>query len=242
MCCRCALPDMKALTKALAHARNRCQEEFKPLFNVPPTAQVPIVKRAEDGGLDLLGARWGLIPGWWKQDQPPPATFNARSEDAADKPTWRDSLRSMRGLMPVRGWYEWNENMPVLDGSGKSVKQPFFIFCPEEPVIAFAALWSLWARPGTAPVLSCALLTKPAAPDIAFIHPRMPVVLKPDRYAAWLDPDTPPGEVQQLIANAREDLASHPVSTRVNSVRHDSPELMEKIQLHATGEFEFGDY
>ncbi len=71
-----------------------------------PTTRVPMVFRADDTLLELNAARWGLIPHWWKKDAPPSLTFNARSEEAAEKPTWRHSMRKSRCLMPARGWYE----------------------------------------------------------------------------------------------------------------------------------------
>ncbi|MDP2346344.1 MAG: SOS response-associated peptidase family protein, partial [Gammaproteobacteria bacterium] len=85
---------------------------------------------------------------------------NARSEEAAGKPTWRQSMRSMRCLMPARGWYEWCESEPVRSESGRTVRQPYFICDPAQEVIAFAGLWSVWERPGASPIISCALLSR----------------------------------------------------------------------------------
>jgi len=238
MCGRFVLPTKEAICKRLACTCGDGVADFTPLFNVPPTSQVPIVIKGEDGGLKLSIARWGLIPTWWQKPEPPGMTFNARSEEAATKPTWRDSLRSRRCLMPARGWFEWNPNQAVLNKAGKEVKQPYFIFCPEEPVITFAGMWSLWERPESAPVLSCALLSKTAAPSIASIHHRMPVVLSPEQQTAWLDAAATANDVQQLIAHAREDLTGHPVSTRVNSVKNDSPDLLEPVKVHTLDLFQ----
>lgn len=113
---------------------------IKAAFNVAPTTQVPILVQAHDGAIELIGARWGLIPAWWKDDKAPAMTFNARSEEAARKPTWRQSMRSVRCLMPARGWYEWNEKEEVRSESGRTVRQPYFICDPAQEVIAFAGL------------------------------------------------------------------------------------------------------
>lgn len=67
--------------------RENWRFELKPAFNVAPTATVPIVVRAAEGAIELRGARWGLIPPWWKKSAPPSLSFNARAEDAAQKPT-----------------------------------------------------------------------------------------------------------------------------------------------------------
>jgi putative SOS response-associated peptidase YedK len=239
MCGRYVLPDEESVAESWQIACGRCRGWFKPLYNVAPTAQVPVIVQTKDNGLELLGARWGLIPGWWQKDVPPARTFNARSEDAAHKPVWRESLRSARCLMPARGWYEWNENQPAQGKAGRKVKQPFFICCPGAKVIAFAGLWSVWERPGSEAVVSCALLTKPAAPSLAGIHHRMPVVLRPEQQAPWLDTATAADAIQAIIAAAREDLEGFPVSTQVNDVQNDFPELLEKVRVHAMDSLNF---
>jgi putative SOS response-associated peptidase YedK len=205
---------------------------IKPVFNLAPTTRVPILVRAEDGALELIGARWGLIPHWWKRVSPPSLTFNARSEEARQKPTWRQGLRSQRCLMPARGWYEWNENEQVRSESGKVVNQPYFLFSPNSQVMAFAGLWAVWQSP-SGPVVSCALLSKEAAPSIAAIHHRMPVVLSPEQYDTWLSPGASESDIDSVIANAREDLEGYRVSTRVNNARNDFPELLEHVEAHS---------
>lgn len=230
MCGRFVLADEDSLGEYWTINRNFCRGWFKPRFNVPPTSQVPILIRAADGARELRPARWGLIPRWWQKDTPPTMTFNARSEDAARKPTWRDSFRSQRCLLPARGWYEWNVAEKVPGKSGHAVKQPYFLFCTTDKIIAFAGLWSVWEQPGADPVISCGILTRAAAPGIAFLHPRMPVVLKPGNQDAWLDSATPAADLPGLLADSREDFAAYPVSTRVNNIRNDDLGLMEKSE------------
>ena len=237
MCGRYAMPDDEAIGKYWAISCRLWLSTIHPRFNVAPTAQVPILVRNTAGALEPKLARWGLIPPWWDKDKPPATTFNARSEDAAHKPTWRESLKSSRCLMPALGWYEWNPNEPAPDASGREGKQPYFLFCPENPVIAFAGIRSIWERPGAAPVLSCAVLSRKAAPGIASIHPRMPAVLKPENFLRWLDPATSPEAVQAILADARQDLEAHPVGARVGDARNDGPELMEKVRPPRIGLF-----
>lgn len=232
MCGRYVMPDDDAIGEYWAISCRIWLATVMPRFNVAPTAQVPIVVRGRSGALEPRVARWGLIPGWWNKETPPAMTFNARAEDAARKPVWRESLRAARCLMPARGWYEWNANEPVRGAAGRQGGQPYFLHCPGAKVIAFAGLWSVWERPGSARVVSCALLTRKAAPGIASIHPRMPVVLKPEHEAAWLDPATPADGVQALIAGARADVEAYPVGLRVNNTRNDDPELMEKARTY----------
>jgi putative SOS response-associated peptidase YedK len=228
MCGRYVSPATAEMERAWHIGRSNWKLTSGRRFNVAPTTQVPVIVKAPDGVLELNSARWGLIPHWWKKDALPSLTFNARSEEAAQKPTWRDSLRTRRCLMPAAGWYEWNEQEQVRSESGRIVNQPYFIHSPGSEVIAFAAIWSVWERPGAQPVVSCALLSREAVPSIAAIHHRMPVVLRPDQYAAWLSADATATDVQYLIINARDDFAGYPVSTRVNNARHDGPELLRR--------------
>ena len=185
MCGRYVTPDQEAIVERWPKVRCDCGGDWKPSFNVAPSALVPILVRAQDGVLELQIARWGLIPPWWSKEQPPSLTFNARAEEAATKPTWRDGLRTARGLMPARGWYEWHRNRTALDAAGREVRQSYFFRCPTEPVITFAAIWSRWKRPETDPILSCALLSRMAAPDISS-SPTRPIRLTsaPRRRAA----------------------------------------------------------
>ena len=97
-------------------------------------------------------------------------------------------------------------------------------------LIVFAGLWAVWTGHDGTQVLSCALLSKAAAPGIVHIHDRMPVVLKPEHFDAWLDPNTPGPDVQEIIADSRNDFDSYPVSTRVNNTRNDFPELLVPLK------------
>jgi putative SOS response-associated peptidase YedK len=103
----------------------------------------------------------------------------------------RRNLRSMRCLLPVRGWDEWNENeQQARNEAGRKVKQPNFISATDSEVIVFAGLWAFWKEQDGTEVLSCVLLSKSASPSIDLIHDRMPVVLKPEHFGAWVDPNT----------------------------------------------------
>jgi putative SOS response-associated peptidase YedK len=183
-------------------------------FNVAPTSIVPIIERAADGGYDLAAARWGLVPHWWNREKLPSATFNARSEEVASKPMWRDSYRHRRCLMPALGWYEWQAREPQPGSTPRRApKQPFYVRSDATPVVAFAGLTAVWrAAEGDSWLVSCALLTRPAAPVLGHIHDRMPVVLPPAGFAAWLAPDTSIAELDELLRTAREDFTAQPVS------------------------------
>lgn len=177
MCGRFSLPDEAAVAHILKIDRWNWHWP-EPRYNVAPTTRVPIILRADDALLELNGARWGLIPHWWKKEAPPSLTFNARSEEAAEKPTWRHSMRKLRCLMPARGWYEWNEKELVRSDSGRQVKQPYYISAPNAEAIAFAGLWAVWTEQDGNQVISacgcrrtCRTLGSIAAKS--FRHPSM---------------------------------------------------------------------
>lgn len=230
MCGRYVSPEEAAIERYWHIGAGDSNRWIRRSFNVAPTATVPILRNDEDGAVEVIPARWGLIPGWWKDLRPPRLTFNARSEEAGVKPMWRHSYSSMRCLMPAEGWYEWNENQPADDSGGHKAKQPYYIRSPSDAVIAFAALWSGWHGPEGQSLVSCALLTKEAAPSIREIHPRMPVVLAPEHFAAWLSASTTKEEVAALVDNARQDFMGYPVSTQVNNAGNDFPELVQELQ------------
>ncbi|MDX1492159.1 MAG: SOS response-associated peptidase [Pseudohongiellaceae bacterium] len=229
MCGRYVPPDEAALERFWQVDRRNWEGWVQPLFNIAPTSRVPIIIQDDDGCYESRGARWGLIPHWWKKDTPPALTFNARSEEAAQKPTWRSSLKSQRCLMPARGWYEWNEKEKLRNTNGRLVKQPYFFYSEASPVIAFAGLWAIKSDEGSADIVSCALLSKEAAATVSHLHHRMPVVLREEDFAAWLDPETSEEEVESIIARAREDFVAYRVSTDVNNTRNDYPELLDKV-------------
>lgn len=231
MCGRYVSPDDAAIERYFAIDR-RSPNPLVRRFNVGPTALVPIIRTTREGQRELCVARWGLVPSWWKRAELPRLTFNARSEEAASKPMWRQAYRQSRCLIPAEGWYEWRQTELVDRESGavRKAKQPYFIHRDDEPVFAFAGLVSWWQGPEAEPLVSCALLTKAAAPALEYIHPRMPVVLRPDERNCWLDPTLSASAVGEVVSQAQDGFQSHPVSTRVNNTRNESADVIAPIE------------
>jgi putative SOS response-associated peptidase YedK len=230
MCGRYVSPDGVALERRFKIASGD-SNRFVQRFNVAPTTIVPVICQHEHGGLALSGARWGLIPHWWKQPKLPTFSFNARSEEAVSKPMWRDAYRRSRCLIPAAGWYEWHEG-EIVDGTGevRAFKRPHFVYDPIDSIVAFAGLMSWWTNPDGERMLTCALLSKAAAPSIASVHDRMPVVLGPEYYEEWTNVgQTNAASVERMIAAAQTEFEHYPVSSRVNNARNDSPELAKRI-------------
>ena len=182
---------------------------LEPRPKLAPTDLVPIVVREPGGALRLIRARWGFIPQWWRRPEPPTLCFNARSEEAAAKPMWRDALRRGRCLIPATAWTEW-QKAPKL-------KIPHRLVPGTGQGFVFAGLWSLWrARPDAEPMASCAILTTAASSGVAHVHERMPVVLAPEGWMDWLDPGrTDSAEALALLArHGVGGIAATPIERR----------------------------
>jgi len=232
MCGRYVSPDTAAIERAW-HIGRTNSNPFRRRFNVLPTTNTPILRgNPATRALELVEARWGLIPHWWKQAKPPQHCFNARSEEAAGKPMWRHSYRHARCLIPAAGWYEWQavERADPRTGEIRISKQPHFIYRHDKKLICFAGVMAMNTPEGKDPLLTCALLTRDAAPSVAMIHDRMPVVLPGALFDSWLDPDLQKSEdVAAVVARAQVDFAHHPVSIKLNTAKNDDPSLIDPL-------------
>lgn len=229
MCGRYVSPETAAIERQWHIGRGN-SNPFRRRFNVLPTTNILILWRAADADeLELAQARWGFVPFWWKGAKPPAHCINARCEDAAKKPMWRDAYRKSRCLIPAEGWYEWTvaEKTDPATGEIKTYRQPHFIYRADGQLICFAGLMSSWVPKGAPPLLTCAIMTKPAAASIADVHDRMPVVMPETTFDAWLDPaPQAPEAVADLIASAQSEFAHYAVSTRLNTAKDDAEDLL----------------
>ncbi|GAB88555.1 SOS response-associated peptidase [Gordonia rhizosphera] len=209
-------------------------------YNVAPTTTVmTVVKRHDpddpddDPALRIRAMRWGLVPAWAKEVGKGPLLFNARAETAAQKSSFRTSVKSRRCLVPMDGWYEWKKGPP--DSKGKPTKVPFFMSPHDGTRLFMAGLWSVW-RPKDAPrdappLLSCSILTTDAVGHLRDVHDRMPLIMPFDSWDAWLDPDhvapadlfAPPTDAIADAIDIRE------VAPLVNRVANNGPELLEPV-------------
>lgn len=199
-----------------------------PRYNVAPTQPVAAVKlagRTPKPAFTLF--RWGLIPSWAKDPAIGSRMINARAETVAEKPAFRAPFRRRRCLIPADGFYEW-EKLP--DGR----KQPWRITLEGDVPFAFAGLWDDWLGADGSEVESCTIVTTNAAPSIAKIHHRMPVILDPADYGMWLRGT--PDEAQTLLQPYRGAINACRVSTRVNSVRNDDEAILEPVEAPANAE------
>ena len=220
MCGRYVSPEQAEIER-FWHIGRHNNNPFGRRFNVAPTSIIPILRLDRSTGeIELVNARWGLIPAWWKEPKPPRTTHNARSEDAATKAMWKGPLAKSRCLVPAVGWYEWKqlERTDPATGEIKQVKQPHFFHLPDAQLFAFAGVMAMWkAANDDKWQASCAILTRDAFGPAAEIHDRMPVLLSKDTEAAWLDQKiTDPAQAMAVaFENAVTEVEHHAVSSRL---------------------------
>lgn len=215
-----------------------------PSYNLAPTQNVPILvdrafERDEHG--NPLGelqrefhiARWGLVPRWSKGPGDMAPLFNARIETLFEKPSFKESVLRRRCLIPASGYFEWQ-----VSASGE--KRPVYINAGDEGMFAFAGIYEWWAdpsKPAGAPdrwLLSASIVTKAAAPELAHIHDRNPVLLSPDTLDEWLDPsaDATP-ELLAAVASVADEIASEAlffeVGPEVGKVGSNGPQLIRAV-------------
>lgn len=197
---------------------------LEPRFNLAPTQQAPVVRRGDDGARHLALLRWGLIPHWAKDMKIGARLINARAETAATAPAFRDSARRRRCLVVADGFFEWQKQ-------GKA-KQPFLIGRRDNRPMAFAGLWSAWTDPQGAQLETFTIITTAADAMMAAIHDRMPLILPPAAWPAWLDPS--PIDIAALEPADGDEMTAVPISTRVNSVKNDDAEVIVPLAEQPT--------
>ena len=205
-------------------------------YNVAPTQDVYGVVERADGVRRVEAFHWGLIPSWAKDRKIASRMINARSETLADKPAYRGLFAKKRCIVPMDGFYEWRPGSAdgPLNAKGKPLKQPVFIHRRDDEPLAVAGLWTAWKDPQDAEgrwLQSLTIVTGEANATMRPIHDRMPVIVPPERWASWLDPtnhDT--AALAELFAPTDDGtLTTQPVSTDVNNVRNNNPDLIAAV-------------
>ena len=185
---------------------------------VAPTQVVPAF-HIQDGAVRGRGMRWGLVPAWSKEISTKFATFNARSETVAEKPTFRSAWKkSQTCIVPALGYYEWT--------GPKGSKQPYFIHNRDGEPLVMAGLWDRWDGVDE-PLYSCTIITRPAEGPLKDLHPRMPVMVSRNQAEPWLEDGI---HRFNLISKMQhpEQLEFHPVSKAVNRSGNEGEHLIER--------------
>ena len=203
-----------------------------PRYNVAPTQPVAAVRLNAAGQREFTFFQWGLIPSWAKDPSIGSKMINARAETAAEKPAFRAAFKRRRCLLPMTGFYEWQQ------ANGR--KQPMYIHRVDnhrvdnhgksEGLLSLAGLWEVWQSADGGLLETCTILTTTPNALMEPIHNRMPVIVEPLDYNAWLAPDTPADELHHLLRPyAADQLHAHPVSTAVNRPQNDTADCIAPL-------------
>ncbi|MCY9666457.1 SOS response-associated peptidase [Paenibacillus alginolyticus] len=194
---------------------------YRPNYNVAPTQMLPVV--INDGNNNCLELmKWGLIPSWANDPKIAFKTINARAETVAEKPAFRTSIRRKRCIIPACSFYEWRKV-----GANK---QPMRITLKSEEIFSMAGVYDSWTDQEGKQVNSFSILTSEPNELMMDIHDRMPVILKPEHEALWLDRGAnEPEMIRHLMVPFLSDqMKAYPVSTRVGNVRNNDPDLIKE--------------
>lgn len=208
--------------------------ELEADYNMAPTKLAPVVIGRRSAELsdterpqrELLTARWGLVPSWAKDPSIGNRLINARSETIAEKPAFKKAFAKHRALVPADGYFEWYAGDAAVKGAKK---QPFYIVPKDGSVLAMAGLYEFWKNAVADEwVISYTIITTTAEDDLGHLHDRMPMFVEPDGFDSWLDPSpqSPEQLLELLVPAAPGRLDAFPVSTAVNNVRNNGPELI----------------
>ncbi len=196
---------------------------FGPSFNIAPQSTQPVVRvNADTGKPEFALMRWGLVPYWAKDAKIGYSTINARAEEAASKPLYREALKRRRCLIPADAFYEWQK------GNART-RRPFAFAMQNGGPYAFAGLWERWKPRDGEPLETFTILTTDPNELAERVHNRMPVILERSDYARWIEPGEPERPpVDLLRPYPAEKMRSWPVDERVGNVRNDDADLLKE--------------
>ena len=196
----------------------------QPRYNIAPSQVLPVITDREPRKLSFL--KWGLVPSWAKDKAIGNRMINARSETAAQKPSFRSAFKRRRCLIPADGYYEWMKR----DGA----KQPVYIRRADREIFAFAGLWENWKQPDGGWLQTFAILTRDASDAIRPIHHRMTVIVEPEDYALWLSGrELTKQEWLPIVAGGDAiPFKHHEVARDVNRPINDNPSVILPLESH----------
>jgi putative SOS response-associated peptidase YedK len=219
--------DTRRKKAMLASAGVQVDLAFVPRYNIAPTQEASIVALSENGRPEHKRARWGLLPVWTKSSTIPASLINARAETVATRPSFRQSYLKKRCLVLADGFYEWRKR--------SEGKQPIYIRMREGAPFAFGGLWEEWRGEERMVESFCIVTTRPNE-LCATVHDRMPLILREEDFAAWLDSGTNQRTVDALLRPfAAAEMESYPVSTAVINARNETAECVARVECPALG-------
>ena len=205
--------------------------KFPPRFNIAPTQPIPVVidephSRGMRRRFQLV--RWGFLPGFVKNPKDFPLLINARKETVADKASFRAALMRRRCIVIADGFYEWRKS-PVA--ARRAPKRPYLIRRVSGEPMGFAGLFETWCDPGGGEIDTACIVTTAASRLAALVHDRMPAILEPQDFSAWLDVDgvDAPKALKLLKPAPETALELVEIGTAVNSAANDEERLQAPV-------------
>jgi len=226
MCTRVTLAsDKKTIAEAFPGVE--LPDDIPPRYNIAPTDDLYAVTVTDEGTRRLVKLKWGLVPAWARDETVGRKLINARAETVSDKPSFRKPFRDTRCLVVVDGFYEW-----AAAPDGKT-RVPYRFTVEGGVPFALAGIFDNWKGEGGEvsgiELQTCAVITTASNSLVGSVHGRMPVIMSPEDYDAWLDPDM--HDKKELAGMLRpyppERMNCMPVSRKVNNPRNEGPELLE---------------
>jgi putative SOS response-associated peptidase YedK len=191
--------------------RGRLEFSSAARHNIAPAQQAPVLV-VEDGHLAAKEMTWGFRPAWSKVP-----LINAQQESLMQKPSFRDAFAQRRCLVPADGFYEWRHDGPR--------RTPIRFVLPDRTWFCFAGIWERNPRDAGGCYV---IITMEAGGVVRPVHARMPVLVRPEDYDAWLDPHPDAAMLEGVLRHARNDeLTAYAVGPAVNNIRNDGPECIE---------------
>lgn len=194
-------------------------EMYKPSYNSAPSQNLPVITNSEPGQLSFF--KWGLIPFWAKDPRIGNKLINTRAETITDKPAFKNALLKRRCLVPANGFYEWRQ----------SDKMPFRIYLKTADLFAMAGIWETWKDAEGRPINSFSIITTTPNSLMEKLHNRMPVILPPEKEAAWLQENNVDFLKVLLTPFDANQMDAYPVSTKVNSPANNSKEIIQEVDV-----------
>jgi putative SOS response-associated peptidase YedK len=195
---------------------------LRPRYNIAPSQLIATIQHSAVGSNALSWRQWGLVPSWSKDPRMGGRLFNARSETAFEKPSFRSAWKRRRCLVVADGFYEWTPR--------NRDHQPYHFRPADDLLLALAGLHEQWQGEGGEIIDSCTVLTTAASADLEGVHHRMPVILAAENFEAWLSLDSDPDDLRGLMRSAPQGtLVKQAVGRAVNSPRNDDPGCLSPV-------------
>lgn len=232
MCGRFVTPEQAAIERYwhMGGCNNNPYPPFAARYNVTPQqgnpqAYVPVIRHDTEGEPELVMMQWWLLPHWAKASRIEFSTFNARTDKVSSAASYRVPFRKRRCVIPALGWFEWQAT--------PQGKIKWWLHRQDHGIVSFAGLWDRWHR-GDEVIESCTIIVGAANAAMHHVHDRMPVIIKPEDEAFWLDTKIDVTQALETLLTPPPDdaIAAHPVRSDKRP-RDDDPTLIEPIDADA---------